>query len=193
MRGMSPSRLAPLKLRRDAAGAMRIAAAPDRAPVIARAAAALTEVSRLASAPDARPVDVQLVVQVSDPAGYSGWRSDREVIWRAQGGRYTTAGWPAKLAPDHLAAVLLPMPYGATAGRGRTAPRVVAEPLFSTRSRTHGSEAEDIALGLVAEWLHQATSGRAMRVAPPILDEIGAGRRVLDVELQWQLAGPAGS
>ncbi len=182
-----PPRLAPLKLRRDAAGAIRIAAEPDRSPDVARAAEALAQVTRLASAPEARPVDVQLVVQVSNPAGYRRWRSDREVIWRAQGRRYTTAGWPAKLAPDLLAAVLLPLPYGATAGRGRNAPRVVAEPLFSTRSRADGSEAQDLALGLIAEWLHQAASGPAMRVAPPIL-EIGTQRRVLDLGLEWPLA-----
>jgi hypothetical protein len=182
-----PSRLAPLKLRRDAAGSIRIAAEPDRSPDVARAAGALAQITRLASAPEARPVDVQPVVQVSDPVGYRRWRSDREVIWRGQGGRYTTAGWPAKLPPDLFAAVLLPLPYGATAGRGRNAPRVVAEPLFSTRSRADGSEAQDLALGLIAEWLYQATSGPAMRVAPPIL-EIGTQRRVLDLGLEWPLA-----
>jgi hypothetical protein len=184
------SRLAPLKLRRDAAGAIRMAAEPDRSPDVTRAAGALAQITRLTSAPEARPLDVQPVVQVSDPAGYLRWRSDREVIWRAQGRRYTTAGWPAKLPPDLLAAVLLPLPYGATAGRGRNAPRVVAEPLFSTRSQADGSEAQDIALGLIAEWLHQATSGPAMRVAPPIL-EIGTQRRVLDLGLEWPLAAAA--
>ncbi len=182
------SRLVPLKLRRDAAGAIHVAAEPDRSPVVALAAGALAEITRLASAPEARPLDVQPVVQVSDPAGYLRWRSDREVIWRAQGRRYTTAGWPAKLPLNLLAAVLLPLPYGAIAGRGRNAPRVVAEPLFSTRPQADGSEA--IALGLIAEWLHQATSGPAIRVAPPIL-EIGTQRRVLDLELKWPLAAAA--
>jgi hypothetical protein len=185
-----PSRLAPLKLRRDAAGALRMAAEPDRSPDVARAAAALAQIDRLASAPEARPLDVQPVVQVSDPAGYRRWRSDREAIWRAQGPRYTTAGWPAKLPFDVLAGLLLPLPYGATAGRGRNAPRVVAEPLFSTRSRADGSGAQDMALGLIAEWLHQATSGRALRVAPPIL-EIGTERHVLDLGLEWPLAAAA--
>jgi len=187
---MPPPRIPPLKLRRDAAGAIRIAAAPDRAPVLERAAAALAEVNRLASAPAARPVDVQLVVQVSDAAGYRRWRADREAIWRAHGGRHTTAGWPAELPSGTLAAVLLPLPHGAaSAGRGRTAPRVVAEPLFTTRSRADGSEAEDVAVGLVAEWLHQATAGRPLRLAPPLL-EVGTDRRVLDLGLPWPLAAP---
>ncbi len=180
-----PSRRATLKLRRDAAGAFRTAAEPDHSPEVARAAGALAQITHLASGPEARPVDVQPVVQVSDPAGYLRWRSDREVIWRAQGGRFTTAGWPAKLRHDLFAAVLLPLPYGAPAGRGRKAPRVVAEPLFSTRPQADGSEA--IALGLIAEWLHQATAGPAMRLAPPVL-EIGTQRRVLDLGLAWPLA-----
>jgi hypothetical protein len=187
MPDMPRPRLAPLKLRRDGAGTIQLAATPDRSPDVARAAAALEQLSRRASAPEERPVDVQLVVQVSDAAGYQRWRTEREAIWRAQGGRYTTAAWPAKLAPELLAAVLLPLPYGATAGgRGRKAPRVVGEPLFSS-ARTHGVEAEDIAAGLIGEWLQQAASGRALRVAPPIL-EAGTGRRVLDLGLEWTLA-----
>jgi hypothetical protein len=183
------SRRVPLKLRRDAAGAIHVAAEPDGSPdVTTLAAGALAQVTRLASAPEAQPLDVQPIVQVSDPAGYLRWRSDREVIWRAQGRRYTTAGWPAKLPPNLLAAVLLPLPYGAIAGRGRNAPRVVAEPLFSTRTRADGSEA--IALGLIAEWLRQATAGPAMRLAPPVL-EIGTQRRVLDLGLAWPLAAAA--
>jgi hypothetical protein len=191
MPDMPRPRLAPLKLRRDAAGAVQIAAAPDRSPDVARAAAALEQISRRAGAPEARPVDVQIVVQVSDSAAYHRWRTEREAIWRAQGGRYTTAAWPAKLAPELLAAVLLPLPYGATAGgRGRKAPRVVGEPLF-INSRNHASEAEDIAVGLVAEWLQQAASGPALRLAPPIL-EAGTGRRVLDLGLKWTLATARG-
>jgi hypothetical protein len=184
---MPAFRPAPLKLRRDASGAIRIAAAPDRSPIVARAAAALAQLSERASAPDAGPVDVQLVVQVSDSAAYHRWRSDREALWRAEGGRYTTAGWPAKLTPEALAAVLLPLPYGATVGRGRKAPRVVAEPLFTTRSRADGSSADDLAVGLIAEWLHQAAPGPALRLAPPLL-ELGTERRVLDLGLAWPLA-----
>jgi hypothetical protein len=187
---MPPPRVAPLKLRRDAAGAIRLTAAPDRSPLVVRAATALTELTRRASVPEARPIDVQLVVQVRDSATYGRWRSDREVIWRAQGGRYTTAAWPAKLAPDSLAAVLLPLPYGASLAGGRTAPRVVGEPLFSSRSGADGSGPDDIALGLLAEWLHQATSGPAVRLAPPILD-LGTERRVLDLGLEWPLAAAA--
>jgi hypothetical protein len=183
------SPLAPLKLRRDAAGAIQVTAAPDLAPVVARAADGLTQLARRASAPDASPLDIQPVVQVSDAAGYPRWRSAREAIWRGQGRRYTTAGWPANLRPDLRAAVLLPLPYGATGG-GRNAPRAVAEPLFSTRSRTDGSEVEDIAAGLIAEWLHQSISGPALRVAPPLL-ELGTQRRVFDLGLQWPLAAVA--
>ena len=177
----------PLKLRRDAAGTLRVTAAPDQSPAIVRATAALAQVTRTATAPGAQAVDVQLVVQVSGPAGYQRWRADRETIWRAQGGRFTTAGWPAKLAAEHLAAVLLPLPYGASAGRGRKAPRVVADPLFSTRPLADGSGPDDLALGLLAEWLHQAASGPALRLAPPIV-ELGTERRVLDLGLQWPLA-----
>ncbi len=184
---MPTFRPASLKLRRDAGGAIRLASAPDPSPHLARATLALTDLAALASAPDARPVDIQLVVQVSDAAGYQRWRSDRETIWRAQGGRYTTAAWPAKLAPGALAAVLLPLPYGASAGRGRKAPRVVGDPLFSSTPPADGSEPDDLALGLVAEWLQQARSGRALRLAPPLL-ESGTERRVLDLGLQWPLA-----
>jgi hypothetical protein len=185
-----PSRRISLKLRRDAAGAIQVAGAPDTSPDVARVAAVLDQVTRLASAPEARPVDVQPVVQVSDPAPYRRWRSDREAIWRAQRAPYTTAGWPAKLAPGLVAGVLLPLPYGATAGGGRKAPRLVAAPLFSTRPRTDGFP-EDIALGLIGEWLRlAATSGPPMRVAAPIL-EIGSDRRAFDLGLEWPLAAVA--
>jgi hypothetical protein len=155
-------------------------------PVVVRAATALAQLTRLADAPDARPVEVQLVVQVSGAAGYDRWRSEREAIWRAQGGDYTTAGWPAKLTPDVLAAVLLPLPYGSDS------PRVVAPPLFSTRSQGDGSGPDDLALSLIAEWLRQATSGPALRLAPPVVD-LGTERRVLDLGLEWPLAAVSDS
>jgi hypothetical protein len=190
---MPTPRFGPLKLRRDATGSVRVSAAPDRAPVVARAAAALAELSRRAGASGARPLDVQLVVQVRDAAGYARWRADREAIWRGQGGRFTTAGWPEALGAGLLAGVILPLPYGgATAVRGRQAPRVVGDPLFSTRSTADGSGPEDIALGLIAEWLSQAEgSDRPPRPAPPIL-ESATGRRVLDLGLTWPLAETAG-
>ncbi|QEC48311.1 hypothetical protein FSW04_12540 [Baekduia soli] len=186
-------RLAPLKVCRDAAGGVRIAAPPDRSPVVVRAATALTELTRRAGADGARPVDVQPVVQVCDPEAYARWRSGREVVWRAQGGRYTTASWPAALAPDEMAAVLLPLAAGAAARPGGKAPRVVADPLFSTGSRAKGAEAEDVALGLLAEWLRRSVPGPALRVAPPLLELVTAAgtgpRRGLDLGLDWPLAG----
>jgi hypothetical protein len=189
---MSAPHFGPLKLRRDATGAVRVSAAPDRAPVVARAATALAELSRQTDAPDTRPVDVQLVVQVRDSAGYPRWRKDRETIWRGQGGRFTTAGWPDELAADLLAGVILPLPYGATPRRGRPAPRVAADPLFSTRTTADGSGPEDIALGLIAEWLSQAqSSDRPSRLAPPIL-ETGTERRTFDLGLRWSLPEAAG-
>lgn len=186
---MSLPRLGALKLRRDAAGAVRFTSAPDRTPLTVRATTALAELARRAEAPGAgRVVDVQPLVQVSDAAGYHRWRSEREAAWRAQGGRFTTSGWPRALAEDRLAAVLLPLPYGTTAAGGRRGPRVIADPLFSTRSLTDGSSVEDLALGLVAQWLSQATSGATvLRVAPPLLEHDGA-RRVLDLGLAWPLA-----
>jgi hypothetical protein len=182
---MSLPSLGLLKLRRDGAGGVRVSAAPDRSPLVARAGTALAQLGRMAEGPGARAVDVQLVVQVSDDAGYDRWRAGREASWRKEGGRYTTAGWPRELGADTLAAVLLPLPYG------RKGSRVVAGPLFSTRSRADGSGAEDVALGLIAEWLRQATTGSApFRLAPPLL-ETGAERRVLDLGLAWPLAAAA--
>lgn len=187
---MSLPRLGTLKLRRDAAGAVRFTSAPDRSPLTVRATTALAELARRAEAPGARVVDVQPVIEVSDAAGYHRWRSEREVAWRAEGGRFTTSGWPRALDEDRLAAVLLPLPYGVTTTGGRKRPRVVADPLFSTRSLADGSTAEDLALGLTAQWLSQMTSGTTtLSVAPPLLHH-GADRRALDLGLTWPLAAP---
>lgn len=192
---MSPAPRISLRLSRDASGAVRFAAAPDRSPLIATAGTALSQLATAATAPDARPVDVQPVVEISDAAGYERWRADREAIWRAQGGQFTTAGWPEQLPPDQLAAVLLPLAYGTTAARGaRKAPRVVADqpgPLFSIRALAESAGPDDIAVGLIAEWLRQAATGPALRVAPPFVEQ-GGERRELDLGLRWTLAARAG-
>jgi hypothetical protein len=174
-----------LKLRRDAAGRIQAVSAPDRSPAVARAGTALAHLTRLADRPGASPIDVQLVVETSDAAGYARWRSDREAAWRAQGGHYSTASWPAALGPRGVAAVLLPLPFGVAAPSP-----VVAAPLFTSNTGADGSGAEDVAVRLIAEWLHQAASGPALRLAPPVLATT-AGRRVLDLGLRWPLpAGP---
>jgi hypothetical protein len=177
-----------LKLRRDAGGALQVTGAPDASPLILRATIALGKLTEAAAAPGAKAVDVQPIVQVCGAAGYARWRADRETAWRAHGGRYTTAAWPAKLGPEDIAAVLLPLPLGATSGgSGRKAPRVVADPLFSSRSTSDGSGPDDLATGLISEWLHQATQGpRALRVAAPIV-EAGDTRRVLTLGIAWPL------
>jgi len=176
-------------VRRDAAGGVRIAAPVDRSPLVVRAATALAHLTRQAEAPGARLVDVQPVVQVRDAAAYRRWRTEREAVWRTQGGRYTTAGWPAELPADRLAAVLLPLPHGAARSGGGKPGRMVADPLFSTGLRVDGAGPDEIALGLVAQWLRQAASGSAaLRVAAPILEPGDGARRVLDLGLDWPLA-----
>lgn len=190
---MAPPRLAPLKVRRDAAGGVRIAGAPDRSPLVARAGTALTELTRRAAADGARPVDVQPVVQVSDAGRYRAWRLNRERIWRAQGDAWGTGTWPEAIAPDHLAAVLLPLAPAAAANPGDPASHLVAEPLFSTGTRADGAGAEDMALGLIAQWLRLAVAGPALLVAAPVLELVGDrttnGRRTLDLGLRWPMAG----
>jgi hypothetical protein len=182
-----------LKLRRDGGGAVRVIAPRDRSPLVVRATTALSQLTRIADAAGGDVLGVQPVVAVSDRAGYARWRAGRERIWRAQRVPYTTAGWPRELPAGTIAAVLLPLPAGTrtAAGDGRKAPRVVAAPLFSTRSTDDGSGPDDIALGLIAEWLRQASTGATptpLRVAPPLLETTTGERRVLDLGLTWPLA-----
>jgi hypothetical protein len=174
----------PLKLRLGADGRISSAAPRDRGPLIVRAGTALAQLNRLAGAAGARPVDVQPVVQVADASSYPSWRAAREATWRAQGGAFSTASWPDTLAPGGLAAVLLPLPFGKADGRGARTAAVVASPLFA--SRADGSDPEDIALGLLGEWLRQAASGPTLRLTAPIL-ETSSERRVLDCGLKWPL------
>jgi hypothetical protein len=181
-----------ITLRRGGDGAIRLTGEPDRSPNVVRATTALAQLRKLAEAPGAEPVDVQLVVQVSDAAGYERWRDAREQTWRAEGGRFTTSGWPRGLPAAARAAVLLPLPYGTATTAGATTPQVIADPLFSTRPTDDGSTADDVALGLVAEWLRQAAAGtRPLRPAPPLLHDGAAERRILDLGLIWPL--PAAS
>ncbi|WP_027006272.1 hypothetical protein [Conexibacter woesei] len=181
-----------ITLRRGGDGSVRISGEPDRSPHVVRATTALAQLKRLAEAPEAEPIDVQLVVQVSDAAGYARWRDARERTWRAEGGSFTTSGWPRRLPEGSRAAVLLPLPYGASTTAGAKTPRVIADPLFSTRPTDDGSTADDVALGLVAEWLRQAGTGtRPLRPAPPLLHDGTSERRVLDLGLIWPL--PAAS
>jgi hypothetical protein len=177
-----------ITLRRGGDGAVRATGEPDRSPHIVRATTGLAQLARLAEAPGAQPVDVQLVVQVSDAAGYAAWRDAREATWRAQGGRFTTAGWPSRLPDRMRAAVLLPLPFGPAETGGARTPTVIADPLFSTRPTDDGSDPDDIALGLVAEWLRQAATGtRPLRPAPPLLHDGAAEARVLSFGLVWPL------
>lgn len=177
-----------ITLRRGGDGTVRISGEPDRSPLIVRATTGLAQLARLAQAPGAQPIDVQLVVQVSDAGGYARWRDAREQTWQAEGGRFTTAGWPPSLPEGMRAAVLLPLPYGAAQTAGADTPPVIADPLFSTRPTGDGSSADDVALGLVAEWLRQAATGtRPLRPAPPLLHDGTAEARVLGLGLVWPL------
>jgi hypothetical protein len=177
-----------ITLRRGPGGAVSVSSGPDSAPLVVRATTALSQLARLGEAPGARPVDVQLVVQVADPAEYAAWRDARDATWRGQGGRFTTAGWPRRLPEGVRAAVLLPLPYGAAVTNGAATPRVIGDPLFSTRPGEDGSGPDDVGLGLVAEWLRQAAAGTTpFRPAPPLLHDGNTEARVLDLGLVWPL------
>jgi hypothetical protein len=181
-----------ITLRRGAGGAVRVSSEPDRSPLIVRATTGISQLARLAEAPGAQPIDVQLVVQVAEAADYAAWRDAREATWTAQGARFTTSGWPQTLPENVRAAVLLPLPYGAAVTGGAATPRVIGDPLYSTRPTDDGSGPDDVALGLVAEWLRQAGLGTTpFRPAPPLVHQGTAPARVLDLGLIWPLPAAA--
>jgi hypothetical protein len=102
--------------------AVRCASALGRARV---------ELDRRAQRPGCEVADIQLLARVCAAPSYGAWKRDQERAWRRQGGRYSTASWPAQLGDDETAVVLLPLDAGRVGLAAGKQPRAVADPVFS--------------------------------------------------------------
>jgi hypothetical protein len=167
---------------------------PDRGRLQQRLARALAGLQR-ADATAARVVDVQPVVQLVRQAGYPAFKAARERAWADT--PYSTRGWPAKLADSDYAALLLPLSAGRVGAAVGTHPRVVAEPLFAVGTPAAGRGAEDLVLGLLANWIANPPAGVGVRLAPPVIEVIGGRavalkRRLETFALTWPLPAPDG-
>lgn len=128
----------------------------------------------------ARPVDVQPLIQLVRAASYPAWRQGWEKSWRKKQTGLSTADWPDSLDESEVGALLVPV----SAGRVGTAlgkfPRPVAEPTLIVGHVAEGTDPEDAALAVVAQWFeHLAPPGTIS--APPVVETIVGGR----VDRRW--------
>lgn len=180
-------RLRRVSVRLDPAGRMSMRSDAERTARVAELGRAVRVLAGRPAASDARALDVQVVVQISDAAGYGRWKADRERTWRRQGGRFTTASWPRALTPEGSGAVLLPLPAGRSSAPGRE-PKAVASPLFTTDT---SGDHEDVVLRTLVRWAAAPGTERPVRLAAPVLEIVRGGRvaerRVVGFGLDWPL------
>ena len=181
-------RLRRVSVRLDAAGQATMRSDAERGPRVAELARSMRALAGRAAGADTRALDVQLVVQVSDAAGYGRWKADRERTWRRHGGRFSTASWPRALSADQSGAVLLPFPPRPSAPAPGREPKVVASPLFTTDT---SGDHEDVVLRMVVRWAADPGTERPVRLAAPVLETVRAGRvanrRVVGFGIDWPL------
>jgi hypothetical protein len=181
-------RLRRVSVRLDPAGRMTMRSDTERTARVAQLGHTVRALAGRPAASDARALDVQVVVQVSDAAGYGRWKADRERTWRRQGGRFTTASWPRALTTEQSGAVLLPLPAGRSGAPGRE-PKAVASPVFTTDT---SGDHEGIVLRTLVRWAAAPGTERPIRLAAPVLEVVRAGRvaerRVASFGIDWPLA-----
>jgi hypothetical protein len=122
-------------------------------------------------------LDVQLVLQVVRDSGYGSFRAGWTKAWTDE--PYSTASWPKKLADSQHGALLLPLPAGRVGNAVGRYPALAAEPIFGTGTPVAGRGVEDLLRGLLVHWISNPADGHAARLAPPVIERIGA-RGVLE-------------
>lgn len=154
----------------------------DRADLVAHLRDGLAELAERDAA--GVPVhELQLLVQVCGAQRYAAWRAGREKRWRTS--PCSTSRWPASLPPEQAAVLLLPIPAGRVGPAVGPHPRNTLAPLF-TRVDAAGA-VDDAALALVRSWVCNPGPGITARPAPPIIEQVGHGRRAEAWGLAWTL------
>lgn len=182
--------------RQVAEGRFTVRSDRDRRALRKALGRALVELDRRAQRPDCEVADIQLLARVCAAPSYPVWKRDQERAWKRQGGRYSTASWPARLEDEETAVVLLPLDAGRVGLAAGKRPRVVADPVFSCGVPPSGGSYEDIVLALVTGWVSNPGEGHSARLAPPVAEVIQRGsvveRGVVDFGQQWPLPAPDG-
>src|SRR4051812_41752426 len=186
-----------LRMRDGLEGRFAVRSARDRRALHRVLADGLDELALRAHRPAYTAIDVQLVTQVCAAPSYAELKRSHERAWRRQGGRYTTASWPAQLAEAEFAAVLLPLGAGRVGVAAGRHPKLVASPIFSCGTPAGGElPYDDLVLGLVARWVANPGDGQTARLAPPVVELVQRGRvierRVVDFDQRWPLPPPDG-
>jgi hypothetical protein len=174
-----------------------VRSARDRRRLTKALGRALGELAVTAAQPGVTTIDVQLVVQVCAAVNYKEWKREVERAWRRQqGGRYSTAQWPAGLVEGQRAALLQPLPAGRVGLAAGRQPKLVATPQFAYGDAGGESTNEDAALGLVTSWAANPRERHSARLSPPVLELVQRGRVVarelVTFGLDWPLPAPDG-
>jgi hypothetical protein len=168
----------------------------DRRALRRELQAGLAELAQRGEQVGVRVLDVQLVARVCAGRSYPELQRAHERAWRRQGGRYSTASWPARLAEDEYACVLVPLAAGRVGVAAGQNPKVVASPVFSHGRAPRGGGYEDLVVGLVARWVANPGDGLTARLAPPVIEVLQHGavveRRLADLGQTWPLPAPDG-
>jgi len=135
----------------------------------------LAALDHSATAPDASPLQIQLVVQVCASSYYAEWKSGWERAWQKRGEDLSTSRWPSSLPADGFVVLLLPLAAGRVGPSVGKHPRLAATPIFSTGSSATGQNHEDAVLVSVSSWVANPAAGHTALLAPPVIEILRRG------------------
>lgn len=136
-------------------------------------------------------LDVQLLVRVTSSASYKAFKPAHGAAWRSQRLPCSVGAWPDSIREGELAAVVLPLQAGRVGLAAGKQPKPVAMPFIATGASTRPGDYDDIVLAAVLSWLTSAPTGRAVRLSPPVVEEMQRDavteRRVVEFGRAWSL------
>lgn len=141
---------------------------------------AIERLAQRESSPGVNVIDVQLVAQLCNGAGYAAWRDSIERTWRCHDtrentSRFSTAAWPRTLSSEHIAVLLLPLPAGRVGTAARNA-SPIADPVFTSGNPLPGAPRTDPVLELLLTWTQNPSARHTARLAPPVIEVIVKGK-----------------
>ena len=172
-------------------GDTTITTAGERQQLLDGLARALEALERLAAAPGATPLQVQLVAQVCASSHYPQWKTGWGEAWRKWSEDLSTSRWPPSLPADGFMVLLLPLVAGRVGPSVGKHPRLAATPIFTTGSTAAGQSHEDAVLVALSRWVANPAAGHTARLAPPVIEILRRGaatkRSVQTFGLTWPL------